>query len=173
MIITVGGSIGSGKSTLAKKLAYELGFNYYSVGDAMRALAEEKRISLNEFGALAEKDQDIDEELDGKQKEVVSRGDWVLDSRLGAHVVDADFKIWLVASPDVFAKRIAGRDHINLDEAKAHVIERRASEIKRYKEIYNIDLEDTSIYDLVLNTDNLEKEDVLKTAIDALNKFGI
>ena len=169
MIITVGGSIGSGKSTLAKKLARKLGFEYHSVGEAMRKLADEKEISLIQLSMLAEKDPTIDKQLDDKQREI-ARGNCVMDSRLGAYLLDADFKIWLDASPKVQVKRIIERDHVPLADAELLIARREASEAERFRKIYGIDVYDQSVYDLVLDTDNLTKDEVLQKCLDAINK---
>ncbi len=168
MIITVGGSIGSGKTTLARRLARYYGLKYYSVGHAMRELAKEKGLSLMELSRLAERDHSIDRELDRKQIEL-SHDDVVVDSRLGAHMLDADFRIWLEVSIDVAAQRTAGRDNIPIKKAKERIKERRASEVKRYREIYGIDLNDKSAYDLVIDTDNLTADQVFQRCVEALN----
>ncbi len=171
MIITVGGSIGSGKSTLARMLADKLGYKYISVGSIMRGLAQERGVDLLEMSKLAEKDPAIDKELDRRQKEL-AKGNSVVDSRLGAHMLKADFSIWVEASPETCAKRVAGRDDIPLKEAKKAIAARRASEEKRYLEIYKIDLEDKSIYDLVLNTDGLNPAGMLEESLKALKSNG-
>jgi len=168
MIITVGGSIGSGKSTLARKLAKELNLKYYSVGEIMRRLANEKGISVLGLSLKAEKDPNIDKELDAKQKELAAEGECVMDSRLGAYILDTDFSIWLDSSPGVQAERIASRDGLSLEDAKMHIARREASEAERYREIYGINVEDQSVYDLILNTDDLSKEGLLKKCLEAL-----
>jgi cytidylate kinase len=171
MIITVGGSIGSGKSTLARMLADKLGYKYLSIGSIMRGFAQERGITLIEMSKLAEKDPTIDRELDRRQKEL-AKGNSVVDSRLGAHMLIADFSIWVKASPEVCAKRVAGRDDITIKEAKKAIAERRASEEKRYQEIYGIDLEDKSVYDLVLDTDGLTPAGMLEESLKSLKLNG-
>jgi len=171
MIITVGGSVGSGKSTLARKLAERYDIPYYSVGSIMRNLAKEKKISLLELSASAEKDSSVDKELDCKQKDIVAKesGGCVMDSRLGAHILKADFKIWLDASPEVKAQRISGRDGISLKEAREHIKRREASERKRYMDFYGIDLTDMSVYDLIIKTDSNTPDETLQQCIAAID----
>lgn len=172
MIITVGGDIGSGKSTLARMLAEKYGLKYHSVGGIMRALAKEKGVSLLELSAIAEGNSSIDKELDQKQKELCDE-DCVMDSRLGAYFLEADFKIWLDVQPEEQARRIAGRDGISVEEAKRQISERRASENGRYKKLYDIDLEDDSVYDLVLDTTDLTKAQMLKKTAEAIEAKGL
>lgn len=168
MIITVGGAIGSGKSTLAENLAESLGLPHYSVGGIMRDLAEERGMSLLDFSAMAESDSKIDEELDRRQKDLCMKGDCVIDSRLGAYFLPADFRIWLEISSEEQAKRVSGRDGIPQENALDAISKRRESERKRYKEIYDIDLEDKSIYDLIVDTSELSKEQVLDACLAAI-----
>ncbi len=168
MIITVGGAIGSGKSTLARKLAEELDLEYCSVGLLMRKLAKERGKSVLSLSIEAERDPSIDRELDRKQMGMAETGDCVMDSRLGAYLLDADFSIWLDASPEVQAERIAGRNGISIEEAKLHIARREASEAERYREIYGIDVNDQSVYDLILNTDHLTKDEMLQKCLEAL-----
>ena len=53
MIITISGKAGSGKSTVAKSISQKLNLRHYSIGDLMRAMAREKKISLLELNKLA------------------------------------------------------------------------------------------------------------------------
>jgi len=173
MIITIGGSIGSGKSTLARLLAKEYGLEYYSVGQIMRDLAASKGISILALSLAAEKDPNIDKELDERQRELAKKGKCAIDSRLGAYFLKADFKIWLDASIDVQAKRISGRDGVPEAEAKMQIARREASEHERYLKTYKIDVDDQSVYDLVVDTDKLTPEQVLKKCELGLKKKGL
>jgi len=174
MIITVGGSIGSGKSTLARSLARKLGIKYCSVGQIMRDIAKERGLSILDFSLEAEKDSLIDKELDERQKDIVEEaeksGGCVMDSRLGAYILKPDFAIWLDASPEVQDARISGRDSISIADARLLIARREASEHERYLKIYNIDLDDQSVYDLILNTDKMAPEQVLDACITAIKK---
>jgi len=173
MIITVGGSIGSGKSTLARLLAQKLDLEYLSIGKIMRDMAKERRMSILDFSLIAEKDHSIDKELDRRQKELAAKGGCVMDSRLGAYMLKADFKIWLDASLRVQAKRIVGRDGGSASEAEIVIARREASETERYKKIYSIDVTDQAVYDLVIDTDELTPEMILQKCVDAIKKKGL
>jgi CMP/dCMP kinase len=172
MIISVGGLVGSGKSTLAKALAERYGFKYISIGHIMRDMAKENGMSILEFSKLAETDPKIDKELDERQKRITS-GDCIIDSRLAAFVLKPDLKIWLTTSLNVRASRLASRDEKSPEEGLREVREREASERKRYMEIYGYDLNDLSIYDLIINTGLFDVEptvQICSKAIDSQRK---
>jgi len=68
------------------------------------------------------------------------------------------------------AERIAEREEKPVDRAKAETERREASEKKRYREYYDIDIGDLSIYDAAYNTARWGPErfiDVLVATIDA------
>ena len=48
---------------------------------------------------------------------------------------------------------------------------REESEIKRYMNIYGIDFKDLSIYDLVLNTDDLSPENIVDLIMESAKKW--
>lgn len=170
MIITIGGSIGSGKTTLAKELAKRFDLKHISAGMIMRDMAEKMCMSIEEFSKYAEKDTEVDQEIDRRQRELAV-GDCVVDGRLSGHFLDADLKIWLNAPLDVRIKRVKSRDKKTLEDAKAALLEREDSEKKRYAEIYGINIEDMSRYDIVINTARFDVKtiaDILTPAIKNL-----
>lgn len=160
MIITVSGLIASGKTTAARALAQRLGLRYLSAGEIMRRWAAERGIPLLRFSELAEADHTIDRELDRLQVEMTREGNLVLDSRLGGWLVPAEMKVWLRAPLEVRAQRVAQREGIPVEAARAELLRRESSERRRYREIYGIDLEDLSPYHVILDTARWEKEAV-------------
>ena len=78
------------------------------------------------------------------------------------------FKIYLYASPEVRMARIGVREGDSFEKAMADTIERQASEAKRYMMYYNIDINDMSVYDLIVNTDDLTPDEVLELILDAI-----
>jgi len=154
MIITVGGLIASGKSTLAREISKRLRYKYISAGDIMRDMAREKGMTLLEFSKIAEKNPSIDKKIDARQKKLAT-GNCVVDGRLSAYFLKSDFKIWLTAPIEIKAKRLMkreGKKYKNTDNAIDEIKKREENERRRYKDIYNIDLDDLSVYDTVLNT---------------------
>jgi len=175
MIITISGKAGSGKSTVAKEIAKKLELKHYSIGDLMRQLAEERKISLEELGELAEKDDSIDKELDKKQIELKNEDNFVVDGRLTAHFIpNANVKVFLDCEDKVRAERILkderkDEDSKDVDEIVEKVKAREQSERKRYKQYYNVDYYAEELYDLVVDTTNLSVEEVVNKIINSLN----
>jgi len=171
MIVTIGGPIGSGKTTVATALAERFSLRHISAGLIFREMARERGMTLEEFSALAEKDSSFDRKVDERQRELAMEGDAVVDGRLSGRFIDADLKIWLTAPFQVRAERVARRDGIDLEEAVRRMREREASEERRYKKIYKIDLHDLTIYDVVLNTALSSSQGVIKvieTAVEVM-----
>ena len=158
LIIAIGGFTGSGKNTVGEFLAKELNFNL--VCPTMKDLAKKEGISLIEFQKRAEKDHNIDIKFDQLLKDEASKGNCVVTTWLGPWMLQADLRIFLNAPPIVRAERIMPRDNLTLEQALKHIKERDAQNKRRYKKIYKIDIEDNSIFDLVINSQKLNKDQV-------------
>jgi len=172
MIITISGVAGSGKSTVAELVAKKLKFKHYSSGDFMRQMAKEKGISLLKLSKIAEKDKSIDKELDDRQIKLGKEEDnFVIDGRLSAHFIpNANFKIFLTCGNKERAKRIhndnrEGDNAKDVSEMLKKIDEREESERKRYKQYYDYDYHDKKNYTHVIDTTNLQIDDVLDEAL--------
>jgi CMP/dCMP kinase len=173
MIITLSGLPGSGKTSVARELASRYGFVIISAGEQFRKLAQERGMTLQAFGELAEKDSAIDIAIDNRQQELAGKYENALvEGRLAGRTIDADLKIWLKASLEVRAKRISRREGIPEGQALEDTRIREACEALRYKKFYNIDQRDLSCYDLVIDTGLWDAKGVatiIGTAIDELS----
>lgn len=165
---------GSGKSTLAKKLAKRYGLRYYSGGDALKALAMDEGYSPIEHGwwesqeglrflKKRAEDPQFDKEVDKKLLELARQGNVVLDSWTMPWLLKEGFKIWLEASIEKRAERIAKRDKISLEEA-LKALESKEKQTKAiYRELYGFSLgEDFTPFKLILDVDNLEAREVFQ-----------
>ena len=63
-IVTITGFPGSGKSSTAKGVAKALGYEHFSSGDLFRKMAAERGLSIEEINFTAEKQQEIDHQVD-------------------------------------------------------------------------------------------------------------
>ena len=155
IIITFSGQHGTGKSTYARQIASRLGLQYVSAGYLFREMASEKGLSLTAFSKLCEGDEGIDRMIDMKSIDSMKGGNVLIDSKLAGHFA-RDFKalkVYLTAPLSVRVDRIAKRDRKSMSEVKEETLEREDSERSRFKKYYGFDVDDISIYDLVLNTD--------------------
>jgi cytidylate kinase len=173
MLITVSGPPGSGKSTNAAGLADRLGVEHVSGGDIFREMAADRDMTPVEFNEFAEEDPQFDRKLDRRLREIATtRDELVLESRLAGWLAaeQADFRFWFDAPLSVRADRIADREEKAVDRAKIETQRREESEGKRYAELYNIDIDDLSIYDATYNTARWSPDrflDVLVATVEA------
>ena len=173
MRITISGPPGSGKTTACSKLSEVLGLEAVVFGKIFRELAAEKNLTLGELGAIAEKDPAIDQMIDSRILEIArAHPDIILESRLSVYMLTRNgipaYRILLEASPDVRMARVGLREGETLEQATANTLERQKSEAKRYMKYYGINIDDRSVYDLILNTDNLTPDEVLEKILEGV-----
>jgi cytidylate kinase len=174
IVICICGMAGSGKSTLAKKLAEKYGLKYYSGGDALKALAMEEGYKTSESGWWESeegkrflekrgKDPKFDKAVDKKLLELAKQGNVVLDSWTMPWLLKEGFKVWLEASPEKRAERIAIRDGISVKEAFNALKNKEGQTKNIYKKLYGFSLgEDFSPFHLILDTNHLEADEVFQ-----------
>ncbi len=175
LVICICGLAGSGKSTLAKRLADTYGLRYFSGGDALKALAMEEGYANVERGwwegeegmrFLKERNRDhsLDKMMDEKLLELARKGNAILDSWTMPWLLNEGFKIWLEASPEKRAKRIAGRDRISAKKALEALTAKEEQTRAIYGKLYGFELgSDMKPFHLILDTDNLSAEEVFCT----------
>jgi cytidylate kinase len=161
-VVAISGPPGAGKTTLAKLVAKELGLRYVSVGELFRSIAKSKGVKLVDAHRLAERDPSLDLEVDSKAYEVGLEGGVVVDGHLAGWLLSrvADLKAFLTAPLEVRAERVAKRDGIPFEEALRQVSEREESNRRRYREVYGIEVDDLSCFDLILNTAKWSEEEL-------------
>jgi len=177
MRLTISGPPGSGKTTVCNKLSEALSLKAVVFGRIFRDIAAEYGMTLSELGDIAEEDPSIDEMIDSRILQMAVENDnIILESRLAAYMLTNNgipaFRIYLDASPDVRVARIGMRDNESMEKALTDTIEREASEKKRYMMYYGIDLNDTNVYDLMVNTDDIDPDQVVRVIIDALREYA-
>ena len=165
---------GIGKSTLAKKLAQRYRLKYYSGGDILKTLAMKEGHKPLERGwweseegmrflQNRSKNPRFDHAVDEKLLEIAQQGNVVLDSWTMPWLLEKGFKVWLEASPEERANRIARRDRVSFGEALKALKRKEEATKAIYKQLYGFNLgEGFSPFHLILDTSNLKSEEVFQ-----------
>ena len=181
-IITIAGTAGSGKSSTANLVAQKLDFKRFSSGDFMRKIALELNMSLEELSTKAETDSSIDTKIDAEVQKAGKGNKLIIDSRLAFHWIPDSFKVFLDLSPEIAKDRILSDLKTNTlrkqsenasspEEIYKKITERLESEKKRYMQLYGIDYTDKNNYDLVINTDINNLEEVANIVVTEYKKW--
>lgn len=161
--VAISGLHGAGKTTAAKKLSEKFNLEYISAGGTFREMAEERGMSLKEFSNYVEENPEIDKKIDQRTAEKSEKDNVLIDARLAGWMAEgADIRILLIASREERVRRIAGREDRDYSEVKDETLNREKSEKERFKEFYDIDIDDYSVFDLVLNTGKFDEEETFQ-----------
>ncbi|MFH1751316.1 MAG: cytidylate kinase family protein [archaeon] len=176
--VFVCGLAGSGKSNLIEKVSEKFGLRKVHTSGLLRQLKEKEmdKVDLGklekgtgfweseegkEFLKIREKDFSFDKKLDEELLKIVNKSNAVFDSWTLPWLSKNGIKIWLKASLEVRAKRISLRDKLSLEIITEKIKERQEMDVKRYFKLYGYKMgEDFKPFDLVLNTDNLNEQEV-------------
>jgi len=172
MKITISGPPGSGTSTVAKIVADKLGFKLISAGEIFRRLARERGYTLEEFSKIAEGNEEIDAYIDRTQKEAAEKEDnIVVEGRLSGWMVDNALKVLMFADEETRYTRIAKRENKSIEVVRAETKKREEYERRRYRKYYGIDVDDWSIYHIVVNSSCFSAEAIAEIIIKAAENF--
>ena len=178
-IISLTGDLGSGKSTVSAILCKTMNYEYVYTGQIQRRIAERYSMTTNELNVYAETHPEIDQEIDNTFKSLVDAENLIVDSRLAWYFIPNSFKVFLKTNIVVSAQRISGdKERINenytsIQEAAMKIVERKKSEVKRYKLYYGVDCLDYTNYDLIIDTTEVPPKDVCEIILSEFEKFGI
>jgi len=181
-IITLTGGLGSGKSSTADGVAKELGYKRFSSGDFMRKIALEMGVSLNELQTIAENDASIDQKIDAEVRKAGEMEKVVIDSRLAFHWIPESFKVYLDLPPEIAKERIVNDLQKNVlrqqsegvadaEEVYRKITHRLESETKRYWDLYKVDRADRKNFDLVIDTEKNNLEQVVQIVLEEYKKW--
>ncbi|MGC9156588.1 MAG: AAA family ATPase [Candidatus Micrarchaeia archaeon] len=180
--VLISGLPASGKTTLAEKLAKKLGLKTASGSQILIELAKEhgyKPATANwwdtpdgmKFLHERASNPEYDMEVDKRLIEIASKGDVVITSYTLPWLTDFGIKIWLEASPEERAKRLAQRDGLSLEEAKEIIKQRDIENKDLYEKLYGIHLgSDFSPFHIVLDVNRLSADEVAKNVIEKIRK---
>ena len=161
--IAISGLHGAGKTTAAKALVRRFGLRYVSAGAVFREMAKERGMMLDEFSRYVERHPEIDRQIDRRTVDEARKGDVVIDARLAGWMAkSADVKILLTAPLKLRVERIARRERRRYGDVLAETRRRERSEARRFKRFYGIDVNNYSVFDLVLNTERWSAKEMAR-----------
>ena len=176
--ITIAGDLGSGKSTVANHLINNINYRIESAGLIFRRLAEQHGMSAKEFNQFIESNPKYDNMVDDTIKEMGEKEENIIfDSRLAWYFVPKSFKIYMYVDVDTATERIfndkgrVSESYSDMATAKKEIIERRESEVLRYKTFYNIDINNYSNYDFIIDTSHATKDEVNDAVLSNFKAF--
>jgi cytidylate kinase len=162
-------------------LIQKLGYQYLSVGNMKRQLAEQMGLSIHDFNTLGEQPgnaERFDKQYEDMQRSLDPKAAIILDSRLGFYCQPQAFNVFLDVDIAEAARRImeAGRgsdegNYGSLQDAIALTQKRNDDDQSRYIKLYNIDYFDHKNYDLVVDTSDKTPAEVLDIIIDAYTHY--
>ena len=181
--IIISGPPAIGKTTIAKGLAKEFGLLHLSGGDILKELAEEEGFETRgddwwdtqegmNFLSQRQKNSEFDKNVDDKLKKLFSKGDVVITSYTLPWIVKGGIKIWLAGSKENSTQRMITRDNLSKNDA-LEIVQKRYNENKViYKTLYGFVFgEDLSVFDKIIETDDLNAEQVLEIAKSTVRNF--
>jgi cytidylate kinase len=161
MKIAISGHSGCGNTTATRNVGNALHLNI--VNYTFRDLAHELGMSFDELHAQAPNNAIFDFLTDLKLIRSALGNSIVVGTRLAAWLIDADLRIWLHAPLEARADRINKREsekHSSYEAVLYKTLKRDEQNRKRYLQLYGIDINDHSDFDITINTGLLTAEQV-------------
>ena len=140
------------------------------VNYTFRDLAADIGVSFEEIHERSQQNRTFDYLTDLNQIRLSLQPKVVVGSRLAAWLVNADLRVWLQASLEERAKRIFRREvgkALTYESVLYRTLQRDEQNRKRYLQLYGIDSNDRSDFDIIINTEKLTAEQVSSLIIAA------
>lgn len=172
--MTIGGYPGTGTTTACRTIEKKLGLEHVYAGQIFREHATKHGMTLEQFGAYCEAHPEVDRALDAYQAELLKGHPILLEGRLSGYLAYRDrlpaYKIWFTCDAHVRGQRLVEREGGDLDTKMMEMRRREDSERKRYLAFYGYDINDLSVYDQVLDTTSLTKDEVVEAVTHAYER---
>ena len=181
--IVISGPPAVGKTTVAKGLAEEFQLRYLSGGDVLKEIAKEQGFDSEgddwwdtedgmKFLSQREENSEFDKKLDEKLITLFNQGKIVITSYTLPWLIKDGIKIWLEGSHASSTKRMQSRDNMSPKDAYKITKKRFDKNKALYKKLYNFNFgDDKSVFDLIINTDNLTAQQVIDVVKETVRKL--
>lgn len=166
--IAISSHSGCGNTTATNNVGTTL--NLEVVNYTFRDLAQDLDLPFEEVQQQAAQSRIYDFLTDLNLMRASLRPRVVVGSRLAGWLVDADLRVWLHAPLEARAKRIFQREpdkHAGYESVLYRTLQRDEQNRKRYLEVYGIDINDRSDFDIIINTEKLTAEQVSSLIVAA------
>ena len=181
--IVISGPPAVGKTTVAKGLAKEFNLQYISGGDILKEIAKEHGFNSDgddwwdteegmKFLNQREQNSEFDKNLDKKLIDLFNQGGMVITSYTLPWLIEDGVKIWLDGSHESSTKRMQSRDNMSSENAYEITKSRFDKNKALYKKLYDFNFgEDKSVFDVIINTDNLTANQVIDVTTETVRKL--
>jgi CMP/dCMP kinase len=166
--IAISSLSGCGNTTATLNVGRTLGLKV--VNYTFRDLAADIGLSFEAIHDRSLHDKIFDYLTDLNQVRLSLQQKVVVGSRLAAWLVNADLRVWLQASLEERAKRIFRREpgkNLTYESVLYRTLQRDEQNRKRYLQLYGIDSNDRSDFDIIINTEKLTAEQVSSLIVAA------
>ncbi len=168
--IAVSGKSGCGNSTLSRLLSEIMGVRL--INFTFHTLAEEMNMDFEAFCQMAELDSQWDKFVDQRQVELANSGPCVLGSRLAIWIwKEAEFRVYLDATPEVRASRIQKREGGDFTSVLERTVQRDKRDHERYLRLYNIDNNNFEPADLIIDVTFLSPDQVASKILEEYSRL--
>lgn len=172
--IVISGWPAVGKTTIAEELAKDFNLKLWNGGDILKMMAYERgyhSCNNNDWWDTEEAikfmnernvNPSFDKEVDNRLIQLLNEGNVIITSYTLPWISNANINFWLQGSVENRAKRMAIRDHIDINAAKKIILRRDNENKLIYKKLYNFEFgSNLDVFDFALNTDLLSLESLV------------
>lgn len=180
MIITISGKQGAGKTSIGKKIAKSLGYDFLSIGDLRGFIAIDYGLTIDELNDIGKTQDWVHKKADEKTIEIEkTRDNFVLEGWAGYHFIPHSFKIFMDVDEDIGTERIFKDQRpderpCKTKEKMKELLKKRLNQTsEQFKKYYEINFLDKSQYDLVIDSSNKTKQEIIKLILKKIKNEEI
>ncbi len=183
--IIISGMPAAGKTTVAKILSKRLGVPTIGGGEILREMAKERGYNPEgpdwwdtppgiKFLREREVDLNFDRETDRRMLEKIKKGNIIVTSPTAPWISQSGIKIWLSASEETRAARMAKRDHSELTESKKALQIRDKENTELYERLYKIKFgSDKKPFHIIIDATKIAPEQVADEILKKIKELDL